>query len=73
MLENDKYGNNTSIHEYNIYFIVKCWILGEHGDRERISNGKLICLMHDLYRLEVSRWNSIGLSIYTLKNKGQEV
>jgi hypothetical protein len=35
-----KYWNNPSIYEYNImYCTVSCWTLGEHGDRERVSNG----------------------------------
>jgi hypothetical protein len=38
-LETEKYWNNPSMYEYNImHCIVRCWMLGEHGDRECISN-----------------------------------
>jgi hypothetical protein len=32
-------------------YTVSCWILGEHGDREWVSNGRrgLIWLKHDIY------------------------
>jgi hypothetical protein len=40
MLENEKYGNNPFMYEYNvIHCSVSCWILVEHGDREWVSNG----------------------------------
>jgi hypothetical protein len=39
MLENEKYWNNPSAYEYNImHCTVSCWILGEHGGREWVSN-----------------------------------
>jgi hypothetical protein len=40
MLEIEKYWNNPSIYEYNIiHYTVSCWILWEHGNGERESNG----------------------------------
>jgi hypothetical protein len=51
-----------------MHYTVSCWILGEHGDRERESNGEcLIWLKHDIYSPEVPRQNPLGLSIYTSK------
>jgi hypothetical protein len=42
MLNNEKYWNNPSINEYNImHGTVSYWILGEHGDREWVNNGRM--------------------------------
>jgi hypothetical protein len=42
MLQNEKYWNNPSLNEYNIrYHTANCWILGEHGDRETVSNAEV--------------------------------
>jgi hypothetical protein len=39
MLENEKYWNNPSTYEYNImHYTVSCWISGEQGNREWLSN-----------------------------------
>jgi hypothetical protein len=65
MLENEKYWDNPSICEYNMtYCAISCQILGEHGDRESVSDGGLIWLEHDKYRPEVPRWNTLGPLIY---------
>jgi hypothetical protein len=40
ILENEKYWNLASVYEGNIMqCTVSCWMLGEHGERERVSNG----------------------------------
>jgi hypothetical protein len=40
MLENEIYWNSWSIYEYNtMYCTASCWMLGEHDDREWVSNG----------------------------------
>jgi hypothetical protein len=40
MLEIERYWGNPSMYEYNVmYYTVSFWTLGEHGDRERVSNG----------------------------------
>jgi hypothetical protein len=73
MLKNEKYWNNPSIYEHNImHCTVICWLLGDHGDRQWESNeGEIVNLIkHDIYKPEVPRQNSLGLSIYTLKNEG---
>jgi hypothetical protein len=39
MRENEKYWNNPSVYDYNtMHYTVRYWILGEHGDREWVSN-----------------------------------
>jgi hypothetical protein len=51
MLENEKYWNTSSIHEYNImHCAVSCWMLGEHGEREWESDGGegLLWSKHDI-------------------------
>jgi hypothetical protein len=66
MLENEKYSNNPYIYEYNvIYYTAICWTLGEHGDREWVSNEKVIWVKHNIHRPEVPKQNPLGLSIYT--------
>jgi hypothetical protein len=56
MLDNEKSWNNPSIYEYNIIYSTKCcWILGEEGNWERVSNGELILLNHDISKPEVPR------------------
>jgi hypothetical protein len=67
MLENENYWKSPSIYEYNtMYSTVSCWILGEHGNREWVSNGgEGIQLKHDIYRPEVPKPNLLGPSIYT--------
>jgi hypothetical protein len=47
-----------------MYYILSCWILGEHGDRERISIGGV-----NKYSPEVSRQNPLEPSLHTLKKK----
>jgi hypothetical protein len=51
---------------------VSCWILGEYGDREWVSNGELIWLKHEVYRSEVLRRTHLDYQYTVLKNEGQE-
>jgi hypothetical protein len=66
-----------SVYEYNIMqCTVSCWTLGEHGDREWVSNGgELIWLKHNIYIPGVPKQNPLDYQ-YTLnqkkKNEGQE-
>jgi hypothetical protein len=56
---NGTYWGNPSICAYNImHCTISSWLLGEHGDREWVSNGDLIWLKHNIYRPEVPPWTS---------------
>jgi hypothetical protein len=62
MLENKKYWNNPSIYEYNImHYTVFCWLLGEHGDRECVSNGgeRVDLIKTDLKTKSNPPWKSV--------------
>jgi hypothetical protein len=71
--ENDnEWKNIETLHPYrNItQCTVSCWIIGKHEDRERVRNGGLIWLNHDIYTSEMLRHNPLWILIYTLKNEG---
>jgi hypothetical protein len=72
MLQNEIYLNNPSTGEYNMSCTMSSWILEVHGYRERVSKGGLIWSKHNIYRLEVPKWNPVGLSVCILKKEGQE-
>jgi hypothetical protein len=56
-----------------MYCTVSCWVLGEHGDREWISNRGcvLIWLKHNRYRPEVPRQNPLDYQ-HILKRKWRQ-
>jgi hypothetical protein len=76
MLENEKYWNNPYVYKYNImHHTVSCWILGEHGDREWVSNtGEMVNLIK---AWSIQNWSTKtklpwAINALNLKNEGQE-
>jgi hypothetical protein len=65
----------SSPHWCFIHLNITYFILGEHGDREWVSNGgkELIWLKHDICRSEVPMQPpSQTINVHFLKNEGQE-
>jgi hypothetical protein len=64
MSENENYWNNPSVYECNVmHCTVNCWILGKHGDRKWISNGREGMIYTDLITKAKHPWT---LNIYLI-------
>jgi hypothetical protein len=72
MLEKQKYWNNLSKYEYNIAErTVSCWILGEHGNRERVSNGEANLIKAQYTGLKCQDKTPLDYQYTVFKNEGQ--
>jgi hypothetical protein len=68
-----KYLDIPFIYEDNIMkCLVNCWIIGDQGDRERIGNGEVIWLKHNISCLKGQGRTHLDYQ-YTLENDGQRV